>query len=79
MENQEEKDLATVPFFIHEADMSIMERNNKRLARALVISLAIAVTALVVTNLAWIKHEEKYKSGLESAYEERLESVEVGD
>lgn len=48
---------ATIPFSAHESDMSRCERSNRRLW----ILVIILVSALVLTNLAWVIHENQYE------------------
>lgn len=51
MENQiNEKDFATVPYFVHEGMMVRNERTVKRL----IIALIIAVVLMFVSNAAWL-------------------------
>lgn len=51
MENQKnERDFATVPYFIHEGMMVRNERTVKRL----IIALIIAVVLMFASNVAWL-------------------------
>lgn len=55
----EEKEVATIPFFVHEYDMARQERTNKRAIIALIIALVI-VTAFAVaeTVLRHVEHKQ---------------------
>lgn len=48
---------AEVPFYVHEADMSRMERIIKRLWILLILSIVL----LVGTNAAWIFYESQWQ------------------
>lgn len=48
---------AEVPFYVHEADMSRMERIIKRLWILLILSIVL----LVGTNAAWICYESQWQ------------------
>lgn len=43
----------SVPYIVHEGDMARLERSNKRL----LIALAIALTVMLLNNVAWLVHE----------------------
>ena len=45
-----EKETASITYFVHEGEMTRMERTNKRLWIALLVIFA----ALIATNAAWI-------------------------
>lgn len=48
---------ATIPFFVHEAALSRMERTQKRLW----ILCIIIFLSLVVTNAGWIVYESQFE------------------
>lgn len=49
--------VSSVPFAVHESDMSRLERSNKRLwAVTLVL-----IVSLIISNLAWIIYESQYQ------------------
>lgn len=45
-----------IPRQTHEGDMARLERCNKRLSVALLISLVVIVVALIVNNVAWMNY-----------------------
>lgn len=49
----EKKSPESVPYIVHEEDMAKLERSNKRL----LIALAIALTVMLLNNVAWLLHE----------------------
>ena len=51
-----EKETASIPYFVHEGEMTRMERTNKRLWIALLVIFA----ALIATNAAWIYYENQF-------------------
>lgn len=61
-----EQEAVTIPFFVHEASVSRMERVNKRLW----IALLIIYVALIGTNAGWIVYESQYQ---DEVYTYRLE------
>ena len=62
----EEKKLEAVPYFVHEGDMTRMERTNHRLW----ILCIVLVVVLVATNLCWIIYESQFEY-----YEETVQEV----
>ena len=52
----DERNTATVPFFVHEGEMARAERTNKRLW----ILIIILILALIGTNAGWIYHASKF-------------------
>lgn len=48
---------AMIPYYVHEGDMSRMERSNKRLW----IAILLLVLCLVGTNVGWIIYESQFK------------------
>lgn len=53
MNEEENKKVEPVPYFIHEGIMSRMAECNKKL----MIALIVAVCALVVNNIVWVVYE----------------------
>ena len=51
-----DKELASIPFFAHEAETSRLERMNRRLW----ILLVVLVLALIGSNLAWVLYENQF-------------------
>ena len=51
-----EKEVAVIPYFAHEGEMSRMERTNKRLW----ILIIILIVALIGTNAGWIIYESQF-------------------
>ena len=47
---------AQIPFFVHEADMTRLERTNKRMW----ILVLLLVIALVGSNVGWILYESQF-------------------
>ena len=56
----------SVPFYVHEADMTRMERSNHRLW----ILCIILTLILVITNCGWIWYESQWE-----VYEETTQEV----
>jgi len=52
------EDAVSIPYFIHEAEATRLERVNKRLFIALLIVLAM----LFITNAGWIVYESQYQT-----------------
>ena len=50
VKDMDDKEKATIPYFVHEGEMARMDRNNKRLLTALVVS----VIALLINNISWL-------------------------
>ena len=48
-----ENDKASVPYYIHEGMMTRMERNNRRLLIALIVSVVV----LLANNISWLVYE----------------------
>lgn len=53
-----EQQAVTVPFFLHENEMTRMERLNKRWF----IAFLIAIIMLFVTNAGWIIYESQFET-----------------
>lgn len=53
----EEKENATIPYFIYESTMARMERTIKRLFVLCIILIAVAV----FSNLAWLRYESQFE------------------
>jgi len=51
-----DKELASIPFFAHEAEATRLERMNRRLW----ILLVVLVLALVGSNVAWVVYESQF-------------------
>ena len=49
--NENEK--ASVPYYIHEGVVTRMERNNRRLLIALIVSVCV----LLLNNISWLVYE----------------------
>lgn len=50
MENQETRDLVSIPYFVHEGDMDRADRTNKRLTVALVLTIVL----MFLSNGIWL-------------------------
>lgn len=53
-----EQQAVTIPFFLHENEMTRLERLNKRWF----IAFLIAIIMLFVTNAGWIIYESQYET-----------------
>lgn len=63
-----------IPFFVHEADMTRMERSNHRLwILCIVLSLM-----LIITNVCWIVYESQWET-YEETTQEVTQSAEAED
>lgn len=51
-------DVAMIPYFAHEGEMSRMERLNKRLW----VLILVLIIALVGTNAGWIAYESQFQT-----------------
>lgn len=69
-----EQEAVTIPFFVHEAEVSRMERVNKRLW----IALLVIFIALVGTNAGWIIYESQFQDEVYT-YELQQDSGEGGE
>jgi len=49
-EEKKDNDNASVPFFVHEANMTRMDRHNKRLC----VALIVLIIALFASNALWL-------------------------
>lgn len=56
--SEQEKEVAQVPYFVHEGMLSRFEKINKRLW----IFMIILLIALVGTNAGWIIYESQYET-----------------
>ena len=56
----DEQNAVMMPYFVHEGEMSRMERVNKRCF----IAFLIVLVMLFVTNAAWIIYESQYEKVL---------------
>lgn len=52
-----EKEIAQIPFYAHEGEVTRLERINKRLW----IAVLVVFAAFVISNLAWIIFENQYQ------------------
>lgn len=52
--------MASIPYFVHEGEMSRAERANKRLW----IAVILLIVCLVGTNLAWTIYESQFQDVL---------------
>ena len=55
--SDERKDLAQVPYFVHEGDMARLERTNKRQF----IIILVLIFALIGSNIGWIYYESQFE------------------
>lgn len=69
----EEKKLEAVPYFVHEGDMTRMERTNHRMW----ILCIVLVVVLVATNLCWIIYESQFEY-YEETYQEVTQEADGG-
>lgn len=63
-----------VPFIVYESTMARMERMSARLW----IILIVAITMLVMTNLAWICYERQFEA-TSTTYTQEVDSGDGGD
>ena len=61
-----------IPFFVHEADMTRMERTNHRLWVLCIVLMLI----LVATNAGWIWYESQWEVYEETTTQEVTQSAE---
>lgn len=52
-DNNNDKNIEPVPYFIHEGIMSRLAECNKKL----LIALIVAVVALLINNIVWVVYE----------------------
>lgn len=69
-----EQEAVTIPFFVHENEMTRLERVNKRLW----IALLVIFVALIGTNAGWIIYESQFESEVYT-YELQQDSGEGGE
>ena len=63
----EEQQAVSMPYFIHEGEMSRMERLNKRWF----VAFLIAILMLFITNAGWIIYESQFET---VSYEQEVRS-----
>lgn len=73
-EFSQEQQAVTIPFFLHENEMTRMDRVNKRLW----IALLLIFVALIGTNAGWIIYESQYQDEVYT-YELQQDSGEGGE
>ena len=61
-----------IPFVVHEADMTRMERTNKRIW----ILCIVLIIALIGTNVGWIYYESQFEYFETSHVEQEVETGE---
>ena len=80
----EEQQAVTIPFFLHENEMTRLERLNKRWF----IAFLVAIVMLFVTNAGWIVYESQFETysveqdvdtGTGSAYVAGVGDVNYGE
>ena len=52
-----DKEMATIPYYVHEGEMARMERVNVRWFIAFLVTLI----ALIATNLCWVIYENQFE------------------
>ena len=57
-----------VPYVVHEATLSRLERGNRRM----LIALAICVVVMLLNNIAWFVHEEHIANPEKHTKQERV-------
>lgn len=70
MEENKDKSIEPVPYFIHEGVMARMDACNKKL----LIALIVAVVALVVNNIVWVVYEGVVHGNKQEIVYEQTES-----
>ena len=53
----DEKELATIPYFVHEGDMDRMDRVNKRLSIALVLTIVLMFLSNGIWLYEWMQYD----------------------
>ncbi len=86
MQNKEQEQQASVPYFIHEGQMARMERIFRIVSVAFLIALAIVTTALVINDNHWRDYcnniEERYAAEGQShdgVYQQPNQSPDSGE
>ena len=51
------RDAVTIPYFVHEGDMDRMDRTNKRLVVALILSIVLLFVSNGIWLLAWSQYD----------------------
>ena len=64
-----------VPYVVHEATLSRLERGNRRM----LIALAICVVVMLLNNIAWFVHEEHIANPEKFAKEEKVDDEEESE
>lgn len=67
------KEMAQIPFYAHEGEVTRLERINKRLW----IAVLVVFAAFVLSNLAWIIYESQFED-VSYAYEVQQDSGDGG-
>lgn len=57
MENQETRDLVSIPYFVHEGDMDRVDRMNKRLTVALVLTIVLMFLSNGIWLYEWMQYD----------------------
>lgn len=68
------KEVAQIPFYAHEGEVTRLERINKRLW----IAVLIVFAAFVLSNLAWLIYENQFED-VSYSYEVQQDSGEGGN
>lgn len=68
-----EQEVAMIPYFAHEGEMSRMERANKRLW----IVILVLIVCLVGSNIGWLVYESQFTDVVTETTVEQ--SVDTGD
>ena len=68
----DERDVAMIPYFAHEGEMSRFERANKRLW----VLIILLIIALVGTNTGWIVYENQFEDVVTTT---EIEADQEGD
>ena len=64
MEYSEQEKQASVPYFVHEAQMARMERIIRRLFVTIVVTVAVTLIMFIVNNVIWMRYvESEYHQG----------------
>ena len=73
----EKENAAMIPYYVHEGEMSRMERLNKRWF----IAFLIAIIMLFVTNAGWIYYENQFTDEITTITQESEEGTNnfIGD
>ena len=66
----------SVPYIVHESSMARMERQVKRIAIALVVSILMGIAGMLAVHFGWLYYESQFET-FEYSYEQDGEGTNI--